>query len=259
MALETSDVVPGAAKTGSAGLAPQTAMRARFMRRPFLFWPAILVGLATILVSAVAIAWPAIDQLFSALFYAGAGKFPARDLSALRALYFAGNAVSQLVIAGLLVLLIGKLLGHSLVEAVSWRVWCFLSLSLAIGPGLIIDGVLKPLMNRPRPMQTDLFGGDEPFVSAWRFGQTGLGNRSFPSGEAAAAMYLVALAMVVPKPWRKRAATFALLWAFAVSLNRVAFGAHYLSDILVAWGLTLMVVLLLRSLILSDLEHHPSQ
>jgi lipid A 4'-phosphatase len=259
MALETSDVVEGATKTGSAGLAPQTAMRTRFMSRPLLSWPAILVGLATILVSAVAIAWPAIDQLISAQFYAGAGKFPARDLSALRALYFAGNAASQLVIVGLSIVLIGKLLRHPLVEAVSWRVWWFLSLCLAIGPGLIIDGVLKPLMNRPRPMQTDLFGGDEPFVSAWRIGETGLGNRSFPSAEAAAAMYLVALAMVVPKTWRKRVATFALLWAFAVSLNRVAFGAHYLSDVLVAWGLTLIVILLLRSVILSDFERHPSE
>jgi membrane-associated phospholipid phosphatase len=259
MALETRDVVEGATETGSAGLAPQTAMRASFMSRPFLYWPALLVGLATILISAVAIAWPAIDQLISAQFYAGAGRFPARDVSALRALYFAGNAATQLVIVGLLVLLIGKLLGHPLVEAVSWRVWWFLSLSLAICPGLIINGVLKPLMHRPRPMQTDLFGGDEPFVRAWRFGETGLGNRSFPSAEAAAAMYLVAFALVVPKTWRKRVATFALLWAFAISLNRVAFGAHYLSDILVAWGLTLIVILLIRILILSDLERHPSE
>ena len=72
-------------------------------------------------------------------------------------------------------------------------------------------------------------------------------------------MYLVAFAMVVPQTWRKPVATFALLWAFAISLNRVAFGAHYLSDILVACGLTLIVILLLRSLILSDFEHHPSQ
>jgi lipid A 4'-phosphatase len=258
-ALETSEVAQGAAGTDSAGLAPQTAMRASFMSRPFLYWPAILVGLATILVSAVAIAWPAIDQLVSSQFYAGAGRFPGRDLLALRALYFAGNAATELVIAGLLVLLIGKLLGHPLVQAVSWRIWWFLSLSLAIGPGLIIDGVLKPLMNRPRPLQTDLFGGGEPFVSAWQFGQTGLGNRSFPSAEAAAAMYLVAFAMVVPKPWRKRVAAFALLWACAVSLNRIAFGAHYLSDILVAWGLTLTVILLLRSLILSNFEYHPPE
>jgi lipid A 4'-phosphatase len=108
-------------------------------------------------------------------------------------------------------------------------------------------------------MQTDLFGGDEAFVPAWWFGETGLGNRSFPSAEAAAAMYLVAFAMVAPKAWRQRIATFALLWAFAISLNRIAFGAHYLSDVLVAWGLTLIVILLLRSLILSDFERHPSE
>ena len=44
---------------------------------------------------------------------------------------------------------------------------------------------------------------------------------------------------------------------FAVSLNRIAFGAHYLSDVLVAWGLTLVVIFLLRTLILLILKRYP--
>jgi lipid A 4'-phosphatase len=233
-------------------------MRVGFAFRTFLSWPAVLVAIATILISAVAITWPSIDQLISAHFYAGGGRFPAHDVSALRALYFAGNAVSQLVVLGLVVLLIGRLLEHPLVEAVSWRVWWFLSLSLALGPGLLVDGLFKPLFSRPRPMQTNLFGGDQAFVAAWSFGATGFRNRSFPSAEAAAAIYLVALAMVVPRAWRKRIAILALLWTFAISLNRIAFGAHYLSDVLVAWGLTLIVILQLRTLILVEPNPHLS-
>jgi membrane-associated phospholipid phosphatase len=244
------DAIDAASKDGSAGPTAPMPMHASFTFRPFVCWPALLVAVATILISAVAITWPTIDQFIAAEFYAGAGKFPAGDLAALRALHFAGNSVTQLVIVGLLVFLIGRLLGYPVVEALSWRAWWFLSLSLALGPGLIINGLLKPFMNRPRPMQTDQFGGHQAFVPAWSFGETA--NRSFPSGEAAAAMYLVAFALVVPKAWRRRLATFALLWAFAVSLNRIALGAHYLSDVLVAWGLTLVVILLLRTLVLLE-------
>ncbi len=227
-------------------------MHASFTFRPFVCWPAVLAAVATILVSAVAITWPIIDQFISAKFYAGAGKFPATDVPALRALHFAGNAATDVVIVGWSVVLLGRLLGYRLVEAVSWRTWWFLSLCLALGPGLLINGLLKPLTNCPRPLQTDLFGGHQAFVAAWSFGETGTGNRSFPSGEAAAAMYLVAFALVAPRAWRRPLTAFALLWAFAVSLNCIAFGAHYLSDVLVAWGLTLVVIFLLRTLILLD-------
>jgi membrane-associated phospholipid phosphatase len=40
-------------------------------------------------------------------------------------------------------------------------------------------------------------------------------------------------------------AGLAFLWGAAVSFNRIAFGAHYLSDVLIAWGLTGIIVLAL--------------
>jgi lipid A 4'-phosphatase len=214
--------------------------------------PVVVVAAATIVVSVIAIAYPTIDQATTRMFYDGAGRFPARNMPALRAVHVMGYWATYLVVAALLALLVARLSRSRFADAVSWRAWWFLTLGLALGPGLIVNGLLKPLTNRPRPVQTDLFGGHHPFVAAWSLGESGLDHRSFASGEAAAAMYLVAFAFVVAAPWRKSIAGLAVLWAFVISLNRIAFGAHYLSDVLVAWGMTLAVVLQLRSLLLAD-------
>jgi lipid A 4'-phosphatase len=215
-------------------------------------WPVLFVAGTTVLVSAVTARWPVIDQLASRIFYGGNGIFLARDVAALRGLRDLGLGVTYIVVIGLLAVLIAKLVGHRLVEPVSWRVWGFLALGMGLGPGLIVNGLLKPIMNRPRPVETDIFGGELAFVPAWLRGSQGFGHHSFVSGEASAAAYLVAFAFVVPRPWRETVATLALLWAFVISLNRIAFGSHYLSDILIAWGLTLIVVLVLRIVLLAD-------
>jgi membrane-associated phospholipid phosphatase len=212
----------------------------------------VVVAAATVVVSVIVVAYPTIDQATTRMFYDGAGRFPARAAPALRVLHVMGYWATYVVVAVLLALLVARLTRSRFADAVSWRVWWFLTLGLALGPGLIVNGLLKPLTNRPRPVQTDLFGGHYPFVAAWSFGESGLDNRSFASGEAAAALYLVAFAFVVAAPWRKHIAGLAVIWAFAVSLNRIAFGAHYLSDVLVAWGITLVIVLQLRSLLLPD-------
>lgn len=214
------------------------------------YWPVLLVAGATLVVSALLVLWPEIDIFLARMFYAGNATFPARDMPVLRSLRNLGNAATYAVIIGLMVVLVSKLFGLRLVTTVSWRLWWFLTLGIALGPGLIVNGLLKPLINRPRPVQTDIFGGPQAFVPAWRLGNPGLGNRSFVSGEASAAMYLMAFAFVVPKPWRQMVAILALLWALVISLDRIAFGAHYLSDILIAWGLTLTVILSLRMALL---------
>jgi lipid A 4'-phosphatase len=227
--------------------------RRRF--RQLAFWPVLFAAGATVLISALLVMWPEIDQFAPRMFYAGNATFPARGMRVMRGLRSVGYAATYAVIIGLIAILVGKLVSHRLFRDVSWRVWWFLTLGIALGPGLIVNGVLKPLTNRPRPVQTDIFGGGQAFVPAWWPGNPGLGNGSFVSGEAAAAMYLVAFAFVVPKSWRQITAISALLWAAVISLNRIAFGAHYLSDILIAWGLTVTVILALRIALLSADNH----
>ncbi len=119
--------------------------------------------------------------------------------------------------------------------------------SLVLCSLLLVNVVLKTYSGRPRPYQTDFFGGDLPFVPAGIFTDYCGGNCSFVSGEASAAFWLVCLAGLVGA--RHRTAAFLVLFAVAASASmlRVAFGGHYLSDVVVAAVMSLAVFACLAS------------
>jgi len=112
----------------------------------------------------------------------------------------------------------------------------------------LVNLVLKAESGRPRPYQTDMFGGKLPFVEAGRFTDYCDTNCSFVSGESSAAFWLLCLVPLVPSRWRPAALAAALVVAFSAAGLRVAFGAHYLSDVTIAALLSLAVFSLLAML-----------
>jgi len=113
--------------------------------------------------------------------------------------------------------------------------------ALIIGPGLLVNAGLKDHWGRPRPYMTELFGGRLPFVPAGKLTHYCHSNCSFVSGEASSIFWLLCLVPLLPKHLRLHAAIgLSALAVFAGGL-RVAFGAHYLSDVLLG-GLSTLVV-----------------
>lgn len=204
----------------------------------------------TLLISLYLAANPVIDRSVSALFYAADAGFHATDDPALRMLRLLGRAVTGAVVGGLLLVLAGKLMHWPPLRRVTWQAWWFLTASLAAGPGLLVNGVLKEVIGRARPLQTADFGGLLPFTPPWFPASHCADNCSFVSGEASAAIFLVAFAYVASPAWRGAVLAVTVCWAILVSLNRIAFGAHFLSDVLIGWGLTMIVVLLMREVFL---------
>lgn len=103
--------------------------------------------------------------------------------------------------------------------------------------GLLVNGVFKEFWGRPRPVQTDLFGGVFPFVPAGEISNYCASNCSFISGEAAAAAWLVCLVALAPREYASlKMAAYGIAVALAVgtSILRMSFGAHYLSDVVIA-------------------------
>ncbi|WP_183872142.1 phosphatase PAP2 family protein [Rhizobium sp. BK491] len=107
--------------------------------------------------------------------------------------------------------------------------------SLLVGPVLIVNLWLKAFSGRPRPRQTDLFGGTLDFVHAGSFAGKCVSNCSFISGEAAAAGWLFCLILIIPQPFRSAAALPIAAVSLLIPALRVAFGAHYLSDVVLGW------------------------
>jgi membrane-associated phospholipid phosphatase len=86
------------------------------------------------------------------------------------------------------------------------------------------------------------FGGDQPFIGVWQITDYCATNCSFVSGEGSSAMWLLTLAVLLPLAWRAGATRILLGLAIVLSLNRIAFGGHFLSDVLLAWWMTLAVM-----------------
>jgi len=130
--------------------------------------------------------------------------------------------------------------------APSGRAVFFLVLTLAIGPGLLVNVALKDHSHRPRPVQTAELGGKWPFRPWYRFDGQCERNCSFVSGEASSAFWTLAPALLAPPPVRPLAVGAALVFGTGVAALRMAFGGHYLSDSLISGLLTIILVLVVH-------------
>lgn len=110
-----------------------------------------------------------------------------------------------------------------------------------LGPGLLVNGLLKDHWGRPRPITTDLFGGNLPFVPAGEMSNACSSNCSFVSGEAASIFWLICLVPLLPAGWRRAGAVLLTIVAVFTSGLRIAFGGHYLSDVVLG-GLSTLIV-----------------
>jgi membrane-associated phospholipid phosphatase len=115
--------------------------------------------------------------------------------------------------------------------------------TLAAGPGLLVNLGLKEHSGRPRPSQIVEFGGTAEFRPFGRFDGACAKNCSFVSGEASAAAWTLAPALLVPPPARGVAVASALVFTAAVSALRLSFGGHFLSDVAFAALFTWLIVL----------------
>ncbi|ALN71656.1 hypothetical protein M673_02965 [Aureimonas sp. AU20] len=206
--------------------------------------PASALFALLVLVSLAFAAFPHLDLAVSGLFAVPGQGFPlSRDegLLAIRDL----NRVLPIWIASALALL---LLARGL-----WGARRFLPpphailhvLSVYLVACLGIVHMLKNTVGRARPEHILAFGGEDRFTVAWQFSDACRTNCSFSSGEAASAMAMMALAMLAPRGLRLRAGLTLLLPMLVFSLNRVAFGSHFLSDVLVSWLVVALTALLL--------------
>jgi len=130
-------------------------------------------------------------------------------------------------------------------QVVPGRVVLFLVSTLAIGPGLIVNLGLKDHWHRPRPVHVTQFGGDKAYVDWWNPRGTCERNCSFVSGEASAAAWMFAPAMLAPPQWRVTAMAGAAVFTAIISFSRMAAGGHFFTDVLFA---VLMMLILITAM-----------
>ncbi|MEZ5877323.1 MAG: phosphatase PAP2 family protein [Tepidamorphaceae bacterium] len=154
-------------------------------------------------------------------------------------------ALAVVVLASIIV---ETFLHHSLIDSMV-RARTTLLLVYLLGPLLFANVLTKPLVGRPRPLQTDVFGGDAPFVPAAQFSSNCTSSCSFVSGEAASHFWLFGLLAIVPQHLRLAVLVpLTVLVGFSAML-RVSFGAHFLSDVVLGGFSTLVLYALTASVL----------
>lgn len=212
--------------------------------------PIVLSLAAVLAATALFLAWPRLDLLGSALFYVSGEGFPASRWWPLQALRRSSDIVVWLLVAVLLGGLVLRAVRPALPNPIRTGDALVLLLALALGPGLLVNVGLKDNWGRPRPVDVDAFGGAHPYVPVWRVSDACDDNCSFVSGEGSSAAWIAAALIVLAPARRRRLAVAAsLAYAAALSLNRIAFGGHFPSDVVLAWSLTALVLALCRRLV----------
>jgi membrane-associated PAP2 superfamily phosphatase len=134
-------------------------------------------------------------------------------------------------------------------QIIPGRVVVFLVSTLALGPGLIVNVGLKDHWHRPRPVHVTEFGGDKAYVDWWNPRGTCERNCSFVSGEASAAAWMVAPAMLAPPQWRVAALAGAGVFTVVISFARMASGAHFFTDVLFAVLLMMILITVMHRVV----------
>ena len=130
--------------------------------------------------------------------------------------------------------------GHCLV----WRIrsrWipaaAIIGGTFLMGPGIAVNGTMKPFFSRPRPREIVEFAGPQTFRPPLGFGDELHFNSSFPSGHASIGFFLMAPAFAFRRDARRRYLLLAagLGYGALMSFSRIIQGGHFLSDVL--WSL----------------------
>ena len=188
----------------------------------------------TVAVASLALFWfvPGIDLFVSGVFYDPQHGFwlaaspPVRLITA---------SIRWITWAILLVALVGaiwlRVSGRPL-----WRLdrnaVIFVVATLAIGPGILVNTVLKDHWGRARPYQVEEFGGAHQFTPAPVIAEQCTRNCSFVSGHAAVGFCLVAFALLLPAGRRRDIAiAAALAFGGLIGFGRIVAGHHFLSDV----------------------------
>jgi lipid A 4'-phosphatase len=163
-----------------------------------------------------------------------------RDLSRLIVTIVAAPAV--LAIAGKLILSRRPML-------VPGRAAVLMTATLALGPGLVTNLILKNHWGRPRPIDVTAFAGDQQFVPWWDPRGACLENCSFVAGEPSGAFWTLAPAALTPPAWRPLAYGVAIVFGAGIGLVRMAGGGHFFSDVVFSGIFTFLIIWLMHGCI----------
>ncbi|MDD2229620.1 MAG: phosphatase PAP2 family protein [Candidatus Cloacimonetes bacterium] len=119
------------------------------------------------------------------------------------------------------------------------KIAIYLVIVMIVGPGLLVNSILKDNWGRPRPRDVIQFGGEYSYEAPLTI-DTSSPGKSFPCGHATMGYYFFALAFVLRQHRRslsKLVLLASLIWGTVIGWVRIGQGGHFASDVLWAGAL----------------------
>ena len=201
----------------------------------------------TLLLSIVFFLFPSLDITVSGLFFGQDGKFIATESDWF--IYFIRKMLLPLL--ALLVFfvpiaaVIKQIYFKEKILNIPVREWVYLFSCLIVGTGVVVNSIFKNLWGRARPNDTIQFGGQEPFTIPWLNVDYCNTNCSFVSGDVSFFTLSLALLIIFNKTsWN----TFAYAAILLISLLRIMEGDHFLSDTVMSFIITYVIIIGLKDI-----------
>ncbi len=209
--------------------------------------PTLILLLLLLGVGALLVLVAGIDKGIEALFYDPQHGFAARADPLVTALRMSTRIAAFGVALFLLFALLWRVVLGRALWGLSRADIVYLLAVFLLGPGLLVNGVLKEHWGRARPSQIVEFGGDKRYTPPLVIADQCSHNCSFVSGEASVGFAFGAFGFAARTRRRRRlglAAGVGLGGAFG--LLRMAQGGHFLSDVFFAGLLMFLLAWLLH-------------
>ncbi len=161
----------------------------------------------------------------------------------------AARVLITLLVLPAFLAVIGKLIWPQRRMLIEARAALFLIATLALGPGLLTNVILKDHWGRPRPIDVQQFGGDYRFTSWWDPRGDCPDNCSFIAGEPSGAFWTLAPAALAGPELQPLAYAAALAFGAGVGVLRIAAGAHFFSNVVFAGVFMYLLIWLIHGLI----------
>ena len=210
----------------------------------------VLALVVAIVVGVLFAVYPRLDLAISAFFYdPHSGLFRVNVQPWVLHSRDGARYLVALIAAPAFLAIVGKLLLPHRRMLVRGRAALFLILTLALGPGVLTNVILKDNWPRARPIDVKELGGTDRFTPWWDPRGDCPANCSFIAGEPSGAFWTLAAAALAPPQWRMAAYAGALTFGAAVGALRIAAGGHFFTDVAFAGVLTFLLIWLLHGLI----------
>ncbi len=178
--------------------------------------------------------FPQIDIWFSGFFYDPLNHFYLRDHNVCKLIYNLLEVVTIVWVIFAFFLLIvlwirkKRFLGFTLKQII------YLLAVLAIGPGLIVNLILKDHWGRARPYSVQQFGGSLTFTPAFVISKECQSNCSFVSGHASMGFYFISFGFLF-QSYRRAIIITSCFFGATTGFVRIIQGGHFLSDVVFAF------------------------